>query len=176
MFKKERVNICQLIPSTFHEHNDDCQLCFGQTEKQRGRPPGRKRKSGSLGDMHKSFLKTVEEKSDEKDKTDDQMKQNNPSSKTLSWDHGANKTIVTDCVVCIAKKICYLLRNQTQNMKSSIFSVLLTNINDSDTQCLVYEIGKNESALIKEDGQSFTLMYGDLEVISKFDILSGYLT
>ena len=156
-----------VVPEMFSEHNENCKVCSHTVKSSKaGRP--KKRKTQHHGIMHKSLASEKIKTNQELDK--DAVHKTNSSSDTYPSCAHDTENVDMHCIYCIVKQFCNLIKMQTTDIKTCVFRYLLENCNNSDIAMLVHEVGKQESSQIKEDAQSFALMYRDLQTISTFDV------
>ncbi|KAK3103938.1 hypothetical protein FSP39_023044 [Pinctada imbricata] len=74
------------------------------------------------------------------------------------------------CTFCMTNAFTELVSNLPNEEKASVFEYLIYMMSQADKEVLAYHIGSNESHAIRNDAQSFAMMYKDVNTISSFDI------
>lgn len=72
------------------------------------------------------------------------------------------------CFSYVKKQFCTLFKNRKEDEKLMIVKEFMLELDTSDISLFAYVIGLQQRKSIKEDAQSFAMMYKDLDTVTKF--------
>ncbi|VDI62899.1 Hypothetical predicted protein [Mytilus galloprovincialis] len=150
-----------LIPFSFDKHTDKCKICLlsndSEGEAKRGRPKKRKILKPE---------KIIKEWKNEQD--DDEIPSKALKDNSTECKHSEVQINCKPCFSYVKKQFCTLFKNRKEDEKLMIVKEFMLELDTSDISLFAYVIGLQQRKSIKEDAQSFAMMYKDLDTVAKF--------